>query len=442
MQLLSLYIKKYNHLVDFKIDFKKKLSVIIGVNGSGKSSILEVLAQIFSDAYLGEKASLGFKLTYTMGSEEVIELSADDKDMDIKMNGNGINDIWLPDNIVVYYSGLSDKMEKICEVHEKKQADDFRKGHFSKRSFFYYRPKNFKMFLLSLFAYEYGETKDFILRKMQLTGLKKFGIEVVKPKWAKDKAKAENLWGLTGINKDFCDILDKFSDNKEIDSKENSFIRYKFDSIEKLYAIKNIYIEEKRIFEALNMLLYEDILGKSFLLLEKDDETISSNALSEGEKQIIAIRGINDLLIDDNTLLLFDEPDTYLHPSWQSQFIEEIIKYSKHTQFVITTHSPQILTNMNPQFGHLNYIENGKINDSVPHYYGRDINAILYNLMDTEERNIEIENQLTQLSKYIALNQLEKAEKLYTVLVEKIGADEPKLVAALAEIDFIKAENE
>ena len=107
------------------------------------------------------------------------------------------------------------------------------------------------------------------------------------------------------------------------------------------------------------MLLYEDMLGKSFLLLEKDEETISSNALSEGEKQIIAIRGINDLLIDDNTLLLFDEPDTYLHPSWQSQFIEEIIKYSKHTQFVITTHSPQILTNMNPQFGHLNYIENG-----------------------------------------------------------------------------------
>ena len=184
------------------------------------------------------------------------------------------------------------------------------------------------------------------------------------------------------------------------------------------------------------------MLGKISLLLEKNDKIINSDALSEGEKQAIAIRGINDLLIGDNTLLLFDEPDTYLHPSWQSQFMEEIIKYSDKAQFVITTHSPQLLTNMNPQYGNLSYIENGKINDSVPHYYGRDINAILYNLMNTEERNKEIEIQLTQLSKYIALNELEKAEKLYTTLAEKIGDDEPKLVAALAEIDFIKAENE
>ena len=59
MQLISLYIKKYNHLEDFTIEFKQKLSVIIGVNGSGKSSILEVLATIFSDAYLENKANLG-----------------------------------------------------------------------------------------------------------------------------------------------------------------------------------------------------------------------------------------------------------------------------------------------------------------------------------------------------------------------------------------------
>lgn len=440
MQLISLYIKKYNHLEDFTIEFKQNLSVIIGVNGSGKSSILEVLAQLFSDAYLFKKASFGFRLTYTMGSDVVIELSAEGFGTEIKMNGHGINDMWLPDNVVVYYSGLSDKMEKICEPHEKKQRDEFKEGSYSKRHFFYYRPKNFEMFLLSLFAFEFGDTKDFILRKIQLTGVNKFGIEILKPKWA--KGKAGNLWGLTGINKDFCAILDKFSDKKEIDSKDNNFIRYVFDSIEKLYDIKNAYGEEKRIFESLDMLLYEDMLGKTTLSLKKNAQIINSDALSEGEKQIIAIRGINDLLIENNTLLLLDEPDTYLHPSWQSQFMKEIIQYSDKAQFVITTHSPQLLTNMNPQFGHLSYIENGKINDSVSHYYGRDINAILYNLMNTEERNKEVEIELTQLSKYIALNQLERAEKLYATLAEKIGNDEPKLVAALAEIDLIKSDYE
>ena len=90
MQLVSLYIKKYNHLVDFTIAFNQSLSVIIGVNGSGKSSVLEVLALVLSDAYLGEKAALGFKLTYKL-AKTTVELSAEDTGFDIQMNGKKID---------------------------------------------------------------------------------------------------------------------------------------------------------------------------------------------------------------------------------------------------------------------------------------------------------------------------------------------------------------
>ena len=47
MKLKSLYIPDYYILNDFKIEFHKKLSLIIGENGSGKSSLIEVLAYIF-----------------------------------------------------------------------------------------------------------------------------------------------------------------------------------------------------------------------------------------------------------------------------------------------------------------------------------------------------------------------------------------------------------
>ena len=140
MQLISLYIKKYNHLENFSIEFKQKLSVIIGVNGSGKSSILEALAKIFSDTYLNNETSFGFKLIYKLG-EIVIELSAEDEGFEIKMNSqNKIDKSLLPNNIVIYYSGLSDKMAKLCKTHEDIQRDNFRKGQATKRLFFYYRP--------------------------------------------------------------------------------------------------------------------------------------------------------------------------------------------------------------------------------------------------------------------------------------------------------------
>ena len=184
-------------------------------------------------------------------------------------------------------------MEKLCKIHEENQEKAFKTGRATKRPFFYYRPQNFKMFLLSLSAFEFGDTKDFILKKINLTGLDKFSIEILEPVWNEKRASSSDFWGLDGVNRDFCDRLDEFADDKSV-NKSDSLIKYSFNSIEKLYDIKN-YIGEKEIFESLDMLFFQGMLGEISLSLKKNDQIIDAEALSEDEKQIIAIRGINDL---------------------------------------------------------------------------------------------------------------------------------------------------
>lgn len=436
MQLISLYIQKYNHLEDFTIEFKEKLSVIIGVNGSGKSSILEVLAQIFSAAYLNEKASFGFKLTYKLGLSTV-ELSADGVGVRIKMNGNErIDNHLLPNNVVIYYSGLSDKMEKLCAVHEKKQRTDLKNGNISQRPLFYYHPENFKMFLLTLFAFEFGETKDFILKKLNLTSLNKFNIVI------KKSQKTANFWGIGDKTRIFCDKLDELADNKIVDSRNDNFIKYDFNSIEKLYELRDFYTKEKFIFELLDSLLYEEMLGEITLSLEKQGQILNSDALSEGEKQIIAIRGINDLLINENTLLLFDEPDTYLHPSWQSQFwegISEQVNLDK-AQFIVTTHSPVLLTNL--KNGEVHFLDNGQCETFYP-YSGRDVHFILRK-MGGNVRSADIEEDLRSLSFALTdvrtIDDLNKAQEIYLRLSHKIqdSDSDADLIYYKNEIEFLK----
>ena len=73
MQITSLHINNYKLLKDFTINFKKDVSILIGINGSGKSSILEVIAQIFSDCYLDEKSKFGFSIEYEIRLEEILE---------------------------------------------------------------------------------------------------------------------------------------------------------------------------------------------------------------------------------------------------------------------------------------------------------------------------------------------------------------------------------
>ena len=47
MRIKSLSVDDFYILKDFKINFKNNLSVLIGENGSGKSTILELIADIF-----------------------------------------------------------------------------------------------------------------------------------------------------------------------------------------------------------------------------------------------------------------------------------------------------------------------------------------------------------------------------------------------------------
>ena len=76
MQLKSLYIKDYKILKDFTIDFaydfERYISIFIGVNGSGKSTVLEAIAQIFSCTILSEKSKFDFKLEYSIKSDDII----------------------------------------------------------------------------------------------------------------------------------------------------------------------------------------------------------------------------------------------------------------------------------------------------------------------------------------------------------------------------------
>jgi predicted ATPase len=480
MQILSLYIDRYNHLENFTINFKKPISVIIGANGSGKSSILEILAKIFSAAFLNEKSPLGFELLYSVTHENkeertsttsdfqthIVRLSSTGKEEPIKMDtgvlpdGFIISDLkegkvqlteqdksallrFLPSNVVIYYSGLSDHMEKLCSKHEKIQKDEFFKGNaLAKRPMFYYRPENFKMLILALLSFEFGDTKEFVFEKLNITELSSFSIKVKKPdaKWAKGK-KAKDVWGAYGVMKNFVAVLEQFAENTIIADDDNS-IKFSFPNMERLYSIKNHFGEEKRLFELLDMALYEEMLDEISISLNKGnlqtnsiqqegEIPLNTEALSEGEQQIIAIKGINEILIQENTLLLFDEPDTYLHPVWQSSFISEIEQYSENAQFIITTHSPQMINNFKE--GELHILRKGELIEHSNDFYGRDINSILESYMGAEIRPDETQTTIDEISNLISEKKyLEAKEKL-----ELLNKNDAEYIRLSTKLNFI-----
>ncbi len=511
MQLKRLYIPENKVLKDFTIefpyDFKKYISVFIGANGSGKSTVLESIASIFSAVYLKEKAPFAFELEYSVRYEDVIlesstfsefginyfniKISAKEKGGEIKFGLYSVEEkdysesellekenmivgivekqktqsySMLPDNIVIYYSGLSEIMEDLCKPHEEKLSKAYRKGNTNiDRDFFYYRPEHFNIILLSLLSFEYGDIPEFLTAKAKIGGMQSVQIQLKKPSWHKDSI--ERFWGAEGEVRKFLDYLNENSATiEELQNPEKSkkrgnivFEAWQEESIiititglERLYEIREFLVEERKLFEILNIMLADGLLEDiSFSLLKPASENYQSfKVLSEGEQQAITIKGLTELLAGKNTLFLFDEPDTYLHPSWQRQFIGEIEmeveQYHKiddlrsENSYIIATHSPQLLSNAKADLNFVKILENGKLIDNTPKFYGREISSILYNLMGVEERNATIKKDLSNLFTLIEDEELEEAEEELTRLTDILGETDPDIHNAILQIQYLK----
>ena len=149
------------------------------------------------------------------------------------------------------------------------------------------------------------------------------------------------------------------------------------------------------------------------MTLQKDDEELIVNQLSDGEKCLLAMVGdlARRLAIANPGLknplygfgvVLIDEIELHLHPKWQREIIPALTRTFPHCQFIVTTHSPQVVGEIKPQGIYiLEKTENGIIVQRPQSSYGRDSNQILEDLMDVPERKQEIKNRLLELFRLI-----------------------------------------
>lgn len=115
-------------------------------------------------------------------------------------------------------------------------------------------------------------------------------------------------------------------------------------------------------------------------------DLVTIDQLSDGEKQLYG-RVIALMILDPkDSIILIDEPEIALHPSWQQKIMQIYASIGENNQFIVATHSPQIIANTPYQNLILLTKQDGKI---VPVYpsqppSGVDINSILSEVMGAD----------------------------------------------------------
>jgi len=127
-------------------------------------------------------------------------------------------------------------------------------------------------------------------------------------------------------------------------------------------------------------------------------------------------------------VVLVDEIDLHLHPRWQRVALDGLRRAFPKLQFIVTTHSPQVLSSAENR--QVRRLSDWRLVDHEVLVAGRDSNAILREQMHTDDRDEAGVRGLRALYDAIDHGQEEEAERLYQELLARWGDLDPELIRA------------
>jgi len=316
----------------FSIDFNEQISVLIGKNGSGKSTVLHLLDSLLSSNKKNKKYK--FK-KISLELDENIYQTIEQRSIDISKEINELEEI-TEESIKTLLDRMQEDILQQIEEKDNKKVIPISKA---KEEI----PKDINYLFISTFDMEmknkellqehYGNSEvktelDIFLSKL-IMKFKLYQLDL--------KEKIEK------VQQDFDSKLEEYARDEDLNLLKDKFLEKK-EKIDFIYKDRDIF--KNKLNE-----LFSDT-GKSIKLDENNSiifninekESVTPYQLSSGEKQLLIIL-LNVLLLENKpTIVLMDEPEISLHVEWQMVLIETLLDINPNLQLIITTHSPSLVS--------------------------------------------------------------------------------------------------
>lgn len=438
MKLTKLSLANYRGFEQLDIDFEPDVTVIAGVNGVGKSSVLSAIAVLMSralpeftpcrakvlnftdDQIHDDRASLEVSLQLMLGEQSLsagiqrVRDSEDESDRFLLLR----KDRSVKSNTEANLADLLRQRTLTGDVEagmqETRAALKKLKGQANPPLAIYFSPKR------------------------QLPGQPR-SLPVSKPIEA---SQAYN-GALADREVELREFMHWFRTQETLGAEGGSPRAAVLDSLRKVVTelvpeFTNLRIEEK------------PRLG---FVVEKSGKPLYLHQLSDGERGLLALvfdltRRLaianpesEDPIREGVALVLIDELELHLHPKWQREVLQRLKEIFAACQFVVTTHSPLVLGETEARSIRFLEWDNGKVVVTVPQEaLGLDANRILLELMESPVRNKDMEEQLNALFDLIDDERFDEAREVMEGLRAKLGEHDPELTRASSLLKFLEGE--
>ena len=178
---------------------------------------------------------------------------------------------------------------------------------------------------------------------------------------------------------------------------------------------------------------------KPRLIVEKAGKCLDLRQLSDGERGMFALvldlakrlsqanPRLYDPVRDGSAIVLIDEIDLHLHPKWQRTVIKKLTETFPNCQFIATTHSPQIIAAVEPEQVLLLTNSGVILPDRT---LGMDSNWILRHLMEADDRPAESTSAINEVESLIIDGNFRDARAAITEHRKKLDLPEWSVLEA------------
>jgi predicted ATP-binding protein involved in virulence len=392
MRIEKLHLKNFRCFKELDIQFpESNLAVFIGLNGAGKSAILDAISWTFS-IYAG-----GF-------TEPPVEINLmSDNDINVKSNDMEINTKFNIDSVSMSWSIFKEKEKrfKIIE-NDNKRIILMNSPQYTTLKYNSKREK--------VFYFEENKVINF-------SDFKKWFIyEKAKESNEREENRDYNNPNLVYINKAielfFGYISNMPKPSLKVKYLQNNSVDIIVDWNEKSLNLSQLSDGQRNL-----LLLVVDITSSLIIKGIKTPVDILSNRIPQ-----------DDNALNRKGIILIDEIELHLHPQWQREVLPALQKTFPNIQFIVTTHSPQVLSRVHKD--DIFILKDNQLYQPSSNPIGRDSSDILAEIMEITKRPPEIQELSDKYFSLLNRNLFEEAQKIREELLTKLDSEDPIFIRA------------
>ena len=439
MKLERIHLYNFRCFDDLTVDFGKRLTVIIADNGAGKTALLDAIAIGFG-RYLTKLPGISGRAT---------------KDTDLRVAAGELRESFMMlsweartrDDKLIVWTGGRKRDSAVSAATIKNQLSEEQLARLSRGL------KEIDDFTLSLVQSE-TDQQAYFLPVIAYYGTNRAIREEVQRRrgFKKNFSRFDALSGSLEPDSRFRAAFEWFNAMEDLERREREKRRdfdYRHPELQTVRSaivrllpvgFSNPRTEVRPLRFVIDRLMpdgctrtlrisqlsdgYRVVLGLTMDLARR---------MAQANSQVIAngMQIMNPL--DLPAIALIDEVDLHLHPSWQQRVLTDLMQTFRNTQFIVTTHSPQVLSTVKRE--NIRVIgpdSSGKVIAAPPlaMTYGEPSGDVLHSVMMVDPQPPVSERaDLQRLTEWVDQGNYDsdQAKQLMQSLIATLGEQHPQL---------------